>query len=265
MVLTIVHNVLLAHGKAVQTIRSRSKTKPSIGYAVTPLEVPVPASAGDDDIQAARRVFLTVAKKDCLNNTWWTDPVVFGRYPDDGFTLFAESVPSVGTHDMSMICQPLDFLGLNVYSGRKYRAGRNGVPEALPFEPGQAYTGYHWPIIPESLYWGPKFYWERYKLPIIISENGMSWSDALSPDGAVHDLERIDFLKGYLRELSRACSDGIDVRGYFLWSIMDNFEWTAGYSQRFGIVYVDYQTQKRIIKDAARWYKAVITSNGEII
>ena len=265
MVLTIAHNVLLAHGKAVQTIRSCSKTAPRIGYAVAPHEVAVPASTSDFDIEAARQVFFAVTKKDCLNNTWWTDPVVFGRYPEEGVNLFAKAVPSIGSNDMSIICQPLDFLGLNVYFGRKYCAGRNDAPEAVPLEPGQAYTSYHWPVVPESLYWAPKFYWERYKLPVIISENGMAGSDVLSPDGGVHDPERIDFLKGYLRELMRACKDGIDVRGYFLWSILDNFEWAAGYSQRFGIVYVDYQTQKRIVKDSARWYKEVIASNGAVL
>ena len=264
-VLSIAHNVLLAHGKAVRTIRNRSKTKSSIGYAVAPHEVPVPASASDDDIQAARKVFSAVTKKDCLNNTWWTDPVVFGRYPEEGVKLFAKALPSMGSNDMSIICQPLDFLGLNVYFGRKYCAGSNGAPEPVPFEPGQAYTLCHWPVVPESLYWATQYYCERYKLPVIISENGMAGSDALSRDGGVHDPERIDFLKGYLRELKRACADGIDVRGYFLWSILDNFEWAAGYSQRFGIVYVDYQTQKRIVKDSARWYKEVIASNGAVL
>ncbi len=265
LVLTIAHHVLLAHGKAVQTIRSCSKTEPCIGFAVAPNEVPIPASTRDDDIQAARQVFLAVSKKDCLNTTWWTDPVVFGRYPEEGIKRFSQALPSIGSNDMSTICQPLDFLGLNVYYGRKFCAGRDGSPTVVPFEAGQAYTSCHWPVVPASLYWAAKFYWERYKLPVVISENGMAGSDALSDDGRVHDSERIDFLTGYLRELRRSLADGIDVRGYFLWSVMDNFEWSAGYSQRFGMVYVDYPTQKRIVKDSGRWYKEVIASNGEFI
>jgi beta-glucosidase len=265
MVLTIAHNILLAHGKAVQAIRSCSKTKPSIGYAVAPHEVPIPSSTRDADIQAARQIFLAVTRQDCLNNTWWTDPVVFGRYPEEGIKRFSQALPSIRSNDMSIICQPLDFLGLNVYFGKKYCAGRDGSPAALPLEAGQAYTSCHWPVVPESLYWAPRFYWERYKLPVVISENGMAGSDTINPPGEVHDPERIDFLKGYLRELKRCCADGIDVRGYFLWSVMDNFEWSAGYSQRFGMVYVDYSTQKRVVKDSGHWYKEVIASNGEFI
>jgi beta-glucosidase len=131
--------------------------------------------------------------------------------------------------------------------------------------PGRLCTASGWPIVPEALYWAPKLFGERYKLPVIISENGMARNDAVGSDGRVHDPERINFLRGYLRELRRACAEGIDVRGYFLWSIMDNFEWAAGYSQRFGIVYVDYPTGRRIVKDSALWYKEVIASNGSAL
>ena len=106
---------------------------------------------------------------------------------------------------------------------------------------------------------------ERYKLPIIISENGMARCDRLSPDGCVHDGQRIDFLQRYLCQLKRACSEGVDVRGYFVWSLLDNFEWTEGYSQRFGIVHVDYPTQQRTPKDSAMWYKEVIAANGATV
>lgn len=264
-VLTIAHNVLLAHGKAVQTIRSCSKKASSIGCALAANEVAVPASDSDEDIRAARESFFSIAGKDCCNTTWWTDPVVFGRYPEDGVERFAQSMPAMGSDDMSIICQPLDFLGINVYFGRRYRAGKNGSPEAVKPSPGQLYTASGWPIVPAALYWAPKFYGERYKLPVIISENGMARNDSVDIDARVHDPERIDFLRGYLRELRRACAEGMDVRGYFLWSILDNFEWAVGYSQRFGIVYVDYPTGKRIVKDSARWYKEVIASNGSVL
>jgi beta-glucosidase len=264
-VLTIAHNVLLAHGRAVQTIHSCSQTVPRIGYAVAAGEVAVPASDGAEDIRAAREAFFSIASEDCCNATWWLDPPVFGRYPEDGTGLFARSMPTIEGHDMSAICQPLDFLGINVYSGRRYRAGRNGSPEVIAPPPGQLYTASGWPIVPEALYWAPKLFGERYKLPLLVSENGMARNEAVDSDGAVHDPERIHFLRGYLRELKRACAEGIDVRGYFLWSIMDNFEWAAGYSQRFGILYVDYPTGKRIVKDSARWYKEVISENGSVL
>ncbi len=261
-VLIIAHNVLLAHGKAVQIIRSLAKSKPIIGYALSVNPVAVPATNSAEDIQAARQAFFAVTKEACWNNSWWTDPVVFGRYPEDGLTLFEKIFPSIGSNDMKAISQPLDFLGLNVYFGKAYRAGSDGVPKVVLFEPGHSYTSFNWPVVPESLYWAAKFYFERYKLPIIISENGMSNRDSLSSDGAVHDPQRIDFLHSYLLELKRACIDGIDVRGYFLWSLLDNFEWTSAYRERFGIVYVDYPTQKRILKDSACWYREVIASNG---
>ena len=264
-VLTITHNVLLAHGKAVQAIRGCCKTASRIGCAVAAGEVAVPASDRDEDVRAAREAFFSITREDCCNTAWWLDPLVFGRYPEDGVMLFDSAMPSVGSSDMSIICQPLDFLGINVYSGRFYRAGSNGSPEAAEPPPGQIYTASGWPVVPSSLYWAPKYYCERYQLPVIISENGMARNDIADTDGGVHDPERIDFLTGYLRELRRACAEGIDVRGYFLWSLLDNFEWAEGYSQRFGLVYVDYPSGKRVVKDSARWYKDVIASNGSVL
>jgi beta-glucosidase len=264
-VLTIGHNVLIAHGKAVQVVRSRSKTKPAIGYALSVNPVAVPATDSQEDIQAARRAFFDAARPLSINNAWWADPVVLGHYPQEGLALFANALPRIGSNDMSTICQPLDCLGLNVYFGETYRAGAGGVPEKVPFAPDHEKTSFNWPVVPHSLYWALKFYAERYRLPVIISENGMANSDAPSPDGAVHDPQRIDFFKRYLREMQRACAEGVDVRGYFVWSLLDNFEWTEGYCQRFGIVHVDYPTQQRTIKDSGLWYKEVIASNGAIL
>jgi beta-glucosidase len=264
-ILAIAHNVLLAHGRGAQAIRGCSKTAAHIGCAVAAGEVAVPASDRDEDVRAAREAFFSITRADCCNAAWWLDPLVFGRYPEDGVERFAQSMPSINGNDMSAICQPLDFLGINVYSGTYYHAGKNGAPEMLGPSPGRLCTASGWPIVPEALYWAPKLFSQRYKLPVIISENGMARNDAVSSDGRVHDPERINFLRGYLRELRRACAEGIDVRGYFLWSIMDNFEWAAGYSQRFGIVYVDYPTGRRIVKDSALWYKDVIASNGSAL
>lgn len=121
-----------------------------------------------------------------------------------------------------------------------------------------------WPITPECLYWGPKFLYERYKKPIYITENGLSCADVVSLDGKVHDPARIDFLARYLKELKRSAGE-INLRGYFQWSLMDNFEWARGYAERFGLVFVDYKTQERIWKDSAFWYRDVIRTNGETI
>ena len=122
-----------------------------------------------------------------------------------------------------------------------------------------------WHVTPDCLYWAPKFLAERYGKPVIITENGMSSSDWVSMDGKVHDGPRVDFLHRYLLALRRSAEDGTDVAGYFQWSLMDNFEWFFGYSKRFGIVYVDYETQKRVLKDSAYLFKDVIASNGDCL
>ncbi len=125
--------------------------------------------------------------------------MVLGCYPQDGLALFEKDLPPIGGNDLATICQPLDFLGLNVYFGEHYRAGAQGSPEAVSLPPDQERTSLNWPVMPESLYWAAKFYAERYRLPVIISENGMAAYDVISPDGCVHDAQRIDFLRRYLQ------------------------------------------------------------------
>jgi beta-glucosidase len=148
------------------------------------------------------------------------------------------------------------------------RVDEQDHPQKVPFSSGDKHTAFrdhnheYWAITPESLYWGPKFFWERYRLPVIITENGMSNIEWVSLDGKVHDPQRIDFLHRYLLQYQRAIAGGVDARGYFVWSILDNFEWAEAYLQRFGLVYVYYATQRRVLKDSACWYKDVIASNG---
>lgn len=128
---------------------------------------------------------------------------------------------------------------------------------------GYPRTSSEWPITPESIKWCVKFLYDRYKLPIYITENGMGCYDIVSLDNQVHDPQRIDFLNRYLLKLREAVDEGADVAGYFQWSLMDNFEWCQGYRVRFGLIYVDYETQERIIKDSGYWYRRVIENNGE--
>lgn len=155
----------------------------------------------------------------------------------------------------------LDFVGLNHYHGIPARMGPQG-PEPVPFSVGGPSTAIGWPITPEALGWGARFLYQRYQKPLYISENGLSCRDQVFLDGQVHDPQRIDFLTRYLRALDRAIAGGTDVRGYFHWSLTDNFEWAEGYSQRFGLAYVDYATGRRIPKDSAAWYREVIRANG---
>lgn len=156
-----------------------------------------------------------------------------------------------------------DFIGINLYHGTAARMGEHG-PEAVPFPAGFPRTAIGWPITPEALEWGPRFIGERYHLPLYISENGLACRDQVFLDGQIHDPQRIDFLARYLEALSRAVESGVDVRGYFHWSLTDNFEWAEGYDQRFGLAYVDYATGERILKDSGRWYASVAGSGGNV-
>ena len=255
------HHSLLAHGKAVQVIRTHAKSKPIIGVAPVGF-VKIPHTNTPADVEAARKLMFAVTDKNCVNNSWFSDPMIFGRYPDDGVKLFEKEMPEIKPGDMETICQPLDFYGVNIYTGTVVSARKDGTIETVPSPDGPPLTMMGWESKPEALYWGPRFLYERYKLPIVVTENGMANMDWVHVDGKVHDPQRIDFLTRYLREYHRAISDGVKADGYFLWSIMDNFEWGHGYKQRFGIVHVDFAGGKRTLKDSAYWYQEVIKSNG---
>jgi beta-glucosidase len=260
-VLLVAHRVMLAHGRAVQVIREHAKKPPVIGWAPTG-DVPLPMTESAEDIATATEAYWSVKTPGVWNQAWWLDPVLRGTYPEDGLRIHGESVPKFTAAEMATIHQPLDFLGLNIYNGFRCRRAANGVVEALPFPAGAPQTQNQWYVTPEALRWGPRFAHERSGLPIVITENGMAAHDWLSLDGAVHDAQRIDYLQRHLRALRQAIKDGAMVWGYFAWSLMDNFEWAEGYRYRFGLVHVDYATQKRTLKDSARWYGHVIRTSG---
>ncbi len=190
------------------------------------------------------------------------DPVFLGAYPEDGPTALLLSEDVVLEGDMACIRQPLDFFGCNIYNGQVVRAGAQGVPEPVAAEPGFPTTTMGWKVRPESLYWGPRFFHERYGKPLVITENGMANPDWKHLDGRVHDPQRIDFTRRYLRELGRAVEEDIPVQGYMHWSLLDNFEWQHGYRQRFGLIHVDYADGRRSPKDSAKWYAQTIATNG---
>jgi beta-glucosidase len=265
------HNALLAHGKAVQVIRAHAKLKSRVGWAAV-CWTKIPASGSPADIRAARKATLWCNGKELLENTWWMDPVYLGRYPEDGLEAFGADAPKVRPGDMETICQPLDFQGMNIYNGIRIQAGKDGStgsprggPEVVPHPTGYPMNHFHGAVTPECLYWGPKFLYERYKLPIVMAENGTSIADCVSLDGKVHDPQRIDYTHRYLLQFERAAKDGVKIAGYFVWSLLDNFEWGHGYKQRFGMVHVDFNTLKRTIKDSAFWYGKVIKTNGRAL
>lgn len=268
------HHALLGHGRAIQVIRARAKRPARIGWAPATVTA-MPEKRTPADIEAARRAMFSYECRaaivnswddsQLMGNTWWGDPVVFGRYPEDCLAAFGDAAPPVRPGDMETIAQPVDFFGANIYNARTVRAAADGAPEVVARPEGFPLTALRWPVTPECLYWSPRFLYERYKLPIVVTENGISCHDWVDLDGNVRDPQRIDFLRRHLRELGNAIDDGVDVRGYFHWTLLDNFEWAEGYRERLGLIHVDFPTQKRTPKDSAAWYGEVIASNGGIL
>lgn len=266
-VLAILKNMLLAHGLSTQVLRAALPPAAQIGIAhAGPYYTP--ATESPEDIEATRRAMFEVAAipsaSDTGGNALYLDPVLLGRTPVWGPAHFGADWKPYSDAELKTICQPLDFLGINCYWGAPVKAGANGAPELGPFNPERR-THLNWPVTPLALYWGVRFMHERYGQPILITENGMSNNDAVGADGKVHDIERIYFLKNYLSALRRAADEGMPLLGYLQWSLMDNFEWAEGYSQRFGLIHINYETQKRTLKDSALWYREVIASNGETL
>ena len=255
------HHALLAHGRAVQAIRAAAKGKVEIGCAQASYNS-VPATSAPEDLAAARDRFLATADTSYKQNAWWLDAMVLGRYPEGGVALYGASMPEVRAGDLETIRQPLDFLGINLYQADAVRRGPDGRPEVVPWPVGAPLTSMEWAVTPSIMRLVPTWLHERYALPLVVAENGVSLPDWVAADGQVHDPQRIDFARAYLRELGGAIAAGVPVRGYFHWSLLDNFEWAHGYKQRFGLVHVDFATQKRTPKDSARWYRDVVASNG---
>lgn len=251
------HHALISHGLAVRTIRKYAKKTPNIGYAPVG-EVRIPNTNSPEDIQAAYEEMFRVLNPHYWGNAMWTEPIFNGKYHDETLETFKKFNIEITEEDMKIISEPIDFLGVNIYT-----AGRVSKDGYVPSKIGFDQTAMGWEMTPEALYWGAKFYYERYKKPIYITENGMANVDVISEDGKVHDPQRIEFLRRYIKQLKLASEEGADIRGYFQWSLLDNFEWAEGYQKRFGIVYVDYENQKRIIKDSGYWYRDLIEDNGE--
>ncbi|MBO6041475.1 MAG: family 1 glycosylhydrolase, partial [Oscillospiraceae bacterium] len=251
-VLRLSKNLLLAHGKALRVIREQAILPPKVGIA-TDSTLYLPESESEADIRKAREQTFSDSLSH-YNLNWWMDPMMKGEAHPRLRALLSDA-------DMELIHQPLDFLGWNCYLASNYNDGPDGKMEK-PW-PGIPRTNMGWAVTPDALYWGVRFIHERYRLPVIITENGVAIIDFRMDDGCVHDPQRIQFMKWYLRGLKRAADEGYPVQGYMVWSIMDNLEWAHSFDKRFGLIYVDFRTQERILKDSALWYSQVIRENGE--
>jgi beta-glucosidase len=245
--LSAAHHLLLGHGEAVKMLRGVVPGA-ELGIVLN-LNPTYPATSSAQDAAAARRV-------DGEFNCWFLDPLLKGEYPADIWEAYGGDVPEVQDGDLSTIRQPLDFLGVNYYS-RAYLSAQGQKPE------GASYTEMGWEVYPQGLTDLLLRLNADYLLPpVFITENGAAYPDQLSGE-SVHDAERLAYFVSHLEAVRRASEAGVDVRGYFAWSLMDNFEWAHGYSKRFGLVYVDYGDQRRILKDSARWYQALASSGAK--
>ncbi|EDM24761.1 beta-glucosidase [Lentisphaera araneosa HTCC2155] len=256
------HHALLAHGKAAIAMREVSH---KIKIACAPMGLfKLPASENSEDIEAARKASFHVDGDHGFWTSWWYDPIYLGHYPQQGWKEFGDNVPQVEEGDMEIISSEMDFLATNFYMGDEVKAeGDSWV--LSPEDPSIAKTAFDWKVTPSLLYWGPRFLYERYGKEIMITENGFSQHDVIAEDGAVHDQNRILYTKQYLSHLQRAVEENVPVTGYMHWSLMDNFEWGEGYTQRFGLTYINYETGERTIKDSGYWYRDLIDSNGALL
>ncbi|MGI6776911.1 MAG: GH1 family beta-glucosidase [Acetivibrionales bacterium] len=253
------HNLLLSHAEVVRIYRQMNlKGHIGIAFNFYPIH---PASESPEDMKTAIRV-------DGVLNRWFADPLFKGKYPEDILEIFSEKLgsPVIKPGDMELIAgNSVDFLGINYYSRLVVKGSQNdpllGYEQINP--EGSSYTGIGWEIYPRGLYEILLRVRQDYgNIPMYITENGAAFRDDNLVSGIIDDTDRIEYLQGHLFELWKAIKNGIDIRGYYLWSLMDNFEWEYGYSQRFGIIHVDYKTLERTWKKSAHWYRDVICENG---
>jgi beta-glucosidase len=251
-----VHHLLLSHGLAVESLRAElpSDAQISIILNLTPTYA---ASEKEEDRQAARRF-------DGVANRLFLDPLLRGEYSADVLEMMGAFFPPMQEGDLKIIAAPLDFLGVNYYTRAvmRYDPQVPGV-QASDIHPPQSEYSQMWEIYPPGIYDLLERVWEEYHPPrIFVTENGVCVPDGVDFDGRVRDERRIRFIRTHLAQVHRAIQAGIPVEGYFYWAWIDNFEWNFGYRMRFGLIYVDFETQRRIMKDSGRWYARTIHENG---
>jgi beta-glucosidase len=249
------HHALLCHGHGVRAVREFGGKGARVGITDNSM-VTVPVTETPSDIAAAAKQFRRA--------NWRTiDAIYRGGYDPAYIKSAGKDAPKVQKGDFKLISLPTDFLGMNIYTGAFVRAGKGGKPEQLPHPASYPTADCPWlKIMPQALYWGPRHVAEIYGAKAIyITENGCGYKDADPVNGEVHDLHRRDLVRNYLGEMRRSIQDGVPVKGYFLWSFMDNYEWEDGYEMRFGVVHCDFKTQKRTPKLSAKWYSKVIAEN----
>jgi beta-glucosidase len=253
------HNLLRSHGAAVKAYRAEGAH--AIGIVVN-IEPKYPATESAEDAAAVRRAHAYM-------NRQYLDPIFFGRYPAEMAEIFGEAWPVFPADDFALIRQPIDWLGVNYYTRAVTAHDETNWPQKVRTvrQEGAVYSDTGWEVYPEgltdTLVWVKESYGD---MPIYVTENGSAFPDPEeAADGRIEDKERMAYLRTHVQACSDAIRKGVDLRGYMAWSLLDNLEWSLGYSKRFGIVHVDFKTQKRTVKDSGKLYADIIRSNGEVL
>jgi beta-glucosidase len=250
--LAAAHHLLLSHGRAVEIIR-RAAPQAQVGITLN-LDNPLPAGDSPEDLAAVRWV-------DGLHNRWFLDPIFRGAYPDDMAEAWADDLPEIREGDLQTIAAPIDFLGVNNYSSPLVAADENGGRAKIVRRSDVDRTDMGWEVVPDELHGLLTRLTRDYDPPAIyVTENGAAYPDIRGHDGRVLDPERQAYLEGYIHAAGRAVAEGVPLRGYFAWSLLDNFEWAWGYWKRFGLIYVDYATLERVPKGSFYWYRDFIAA-----
>jgi len=252
------HHVLLSHGLAVPRLRAHLSPQAQVGIALDFY----PVYAADDRPET----LLAVKRADTFRNRWFLDPLLRGQYPEDLFTDLRVAAPPIRQDDFSIISSPIDFLGVNYYSRWLVRdledvgtvgedTAHSNSFEAIESIPGASYTEMGWEIFPDGLAnILTRIHREYAPKAMVVTESGAAFDDHWNGNGNIHDQQRIDYLRAHIQTVAEVIRQGVPIKGYVVWSFLDNFEWSQGYRKRFGLVYVDYPTQRRIVKDSGLWY-----------
>ena len=263
LAVTVGHHILLSHGLAVPLMRSHLSAQAQVGIAIDFY----PTYAADE----RPATLSAVQRADTFRNRWFLDPIFRGSYPEGLFTGMGVEEPPMQEGDMTIISTPIDFLGVNYYSRNLIRgnsetdtANDEGY-ETISSIPGSSYTEMGWEIFPEGLTnILTRIHREYAPQALVVTESGAAFPDQLDDSATVHDQQRIDYLRAHIEHVAEAIRLGAPIKGYTVWSLMDNYEWAEGYRKRFGLVYVDYPTQRRIVKDSGHWYANFIEQQRKI-
>lgn len=249
------HHFLLAHGLAVQVLRKNCVSSTRVGITLNFTHTD-PATSSAEDRAAARFI-------DGKMHRWFLDALFRGEYPDDVLARLGDVAPHVEPGDMDIIRQPLDFMGANYYTRYVVRHDDTAFDEfPSVYQEDAEHTAMDWEIYPRGIYDMLLRLHREYAIPqVYLVENGAAFPDVVGADGRVDDPQRINYLREHLLQVHAAIAEGVPLAGYSVWSLMDNFEWSLGYSMRFGLIYIDYATQRRIMKASGYWYRDVIANN----